>query len=114
MLPWGRERLADSEYNCAQAELNKPNPNMSLVRWHLDCATNLNPQFLEAILLKEKVTGQVVTTVDNSSIRSFVRKQILGEQARASLRPPEEPTQQDVRIYLSPQHVVTTQPAVLH
>ena len=30
--------------------------------WHLDCATNLNPKFLEAIEMKEEITGKEVTT----------------------------------------------------
>jgi type IV pilus assembly protein PilQ len=79
MMPWGRERLAEGNYECAVEEMRKPNPNLTLVRWNLDCATNLNPGFLEAINLKEKVTGQVLTTSDNSSIRSFVRREMLAE-----------------------------------
>jgi type IV pilus assembly protein PilQ len=80
MMPWGRERLAESCYEEAETELHKPNPDLNMVRWHLDCATNLNPQFLEAIELKEKLTGQVLTTSDNSSIRGFVRRLMLADE----------------------------------
>ena len=82
MMPWGRQRLAETAYEAAQAELNKPQPNRQKALWHLNCAINLNPHFNEAIELKEKLTGSVVTMSDNSSIRDFVRQQILADPAR--------------------------------
>jgi hypothetical protein len=83
MMPWGRERLAEGEYEKALAELNKPTPNNQKALWHLDCATNLNPKFLEAIELKEKITGKVVTAVDGSSVRTFVQKMVLNDRGPA-------------------------------
>jgi type IV pilus assembly protein PilQ len=83
MMPWGRERLAEWCYENAVTEMNKPSPDTRRALWHLDCATNLNPKFLEAIRLKEQVSGRQVTTVDNSSIRHFVKRQILAERAAA-------------------------------
>ncbi|MGN6504030.1 MAG: type II secretion system protein GspD [Tepidisphaeraceae bacterium] len=77
MMPWGRERLAELNYEWAMEELKKPKPNTDKALWNLNCATNLNPKFEEAILLKERLTGEVVQDVDNSSIRGFVRQQIL-------------------------------------
>jgi len=113
MLPWGRALLADSSYEAAQTELGKPHPDLSKVRWNLDCATNLNPGFLEAIDLKEKVTGQVVTAVDNSSIRTFVRRQMLAEEQAASLRPPGEIPPKIEKIYVAEPHLVSaTQPTI--
>ncbi len=79
MMWFGRERLAESAYENAVAEMNKPDPCLDLALWHLNCAINLNPKFLEAIDMKEKITGQQVTDVDNSAIRSFVRRQIMAE-----------------------------------
>lgn len=84
MMWTGRERLAESYYDSAVKEMNKPTPNRSTVLWNLDCATNLNPRFREAIVLKEQITGEVVKSVDNSSIRYFVRDQILADK----LNPP--------------------------
>lgn len=81
MMFFGRERLAECSYEQAVAEWNKPNPNRQKVLWHLNCATNLNPTFLEAIELKQKVSGKEVTAVDNSGIRTFVRQQILLDRA---------------------------------
>jgi len=88
MMPWGRERLAEGEYEAALAELKKPNPNNQKVLWHLDCATNLNPTFLEAMELKQKTTGREVSTSDNSSIRSFVQRMVLADTPGASTVPP--------------------------
>ncbi|MGE5611624.1 MAG: secretin and TonB N-terminal domain-containing protein, partial [Bacillota bacterium] len=81
MMPWGRERLAEGAYDSAVKEMNKPNPDTKKALWHLNCATNLNPKFLEAIKMKESLTGRELTSVDNSSIRGFVRQQILSERA---------------------------------
>jgi type IV pilus assembly protein PilQ len=110
MLPWGRERLADDCYEAAQTELAKPHPDMNLVRWHLDCATNLNPQFIEAIDLKEKVTGNVVTAADNSTIRSYVRREMLAEGQAAAQQQPDEIPPKFVHVTVTePRPVATTQ-----
>jgi type IV pilus assembly protein PilQ len=79
MMFFGQERLAEIAYENAVAEENKPNPNRDLVLWHLNAATNLNPTFLEAIELKEKVSGRRVTDSDNSMVRDFVRQAVLKE-----------------------------------
>ncbi|MCS7033539.1 MAG: hypothetical protein NZ561_06035, partial [Phycisphaerae bacterium] len=80
MMPWGRERLAESYYERAVEELNKPAPDREKALFFLDGATNLNPKFREAILLKQEVTGRQLAAVDNSSIRSFVSRRILAER----------------------------------
>jgi type II secretory pathway component GspD/PulD (secretin) len=77
LMFFGRERLAESAYEDAIAELNSRHPNMDKVVWHLNCAIDLNPHFIEAIDLKEKITGKQVTDVDNSTIRGFVRRMIM-------------------------------------
>jgi type IV pilus assembly protein PilQ len=81
MMPWGRERLAESSYESAVAEMKKPNPDRQRALWHLNCATNLNPKFIEAIHMKEMLTGHQVTAVDNSMIREFVAKAVLADRA---------------------------------
>jgi type IV pilus assembly protein PilQ len=87
LMPWGRERLAESWYEMAVQEMNKPHPNRQLALWHLNCATNLNPMFSEAIELRSQVTGKEVTATDNSAIRMFVRRQIMAERANPSTQP---------------------------
>jgi type II secretory pathway component GspD/PulD (secretin) len=87
MMFFGRERLAESAYENALAELSKPNPDKNIALWHLDVATNLNPTFLEAIELKEKVSGKRLTDSDNSIIRSFVSKSVLDSTTAESAAP---------------------------
>ena len=101
MMPWGRERMADASYQKAVAELNKPEPDRKKALWYLNCATNLNPKFSEAITLKEELTGRELVTADNSTIRTFVRRQILAEQFNPPTTQPE-PEREDVRITPSP------------
>lgn len=118
MMPWGRERLAESSYERAVEELNKPQPNRKKALWHLNCATNLNPKFLEAIELKENLTGKEVTAADNSTIRHFVKERILAERLAAPTTlpaeaiefevEPVEPNQPTVR-----QETPTTQPVAV-
>lgn len=91
MMPWGRERLAETAYEAAIAELNKPTPNNQKALWHLDCATNLNPKFTEAIELKQKVSGKELTTSDNSSIRGFVKQMVLAD--KTPVAPPATKTE---------------------
>jgi type IV pilus assembly protein PilQ len=81
MMPWGRERLAECAYDSAQAEMKKASPDTGKVLWHLNIATNLNPKFLEAIKLKERLTGRTLTAATNSSMRDFVRQQVLADRA---------------------------------
>lgn len=83
MMPFGRERLAESSYEKAVAEMNKPNPDRQKAIWHLNCATNLNPMFSEAITLKQQLTGQQVSTSDNSTIRGFIRRLVTMEKISA-------------------------------
>ena len=93
MMPWGRDRLAEGAYERAMAELAKPNPDRGKALFDLDAATNLNPKFLEAIELKEDLTGRVITLADNSSIRSFVSKSIMAGEGK----PPRQP-RREIRI----------------
>jgi type IV pilus assembly protein PilQ len=79
MMFFGRERLAEAAYENALAELSKPNADKNVVLWHLDAATNLNPTFLEAIELKEKVSGKRLSDSDNSLIRHFVSDSLLSD-----------------------------------
>ena len=88
MMPFGRLRLAESCYESAVAELAKQEPDRELALWHLNNATNLNPQFVEAIELKAKVSGKRVTETDSSVIRDFVTRSILGAQGAPQDNPP--------------------------
>jgi hypothetical protein len=67
--------------------LHRPHPHVAAALWQLDCAIDLNPKFIEAIDLKEKLTGQEVTDVDNSRVRGFVRRQIMAQESGESSGP---------------------------
>jgi len=88
LMPWGRERLAESWYEMAVEEMNKPHPNRQIALWHLNCAINLNPMFTEAMELRVQITGKEVTATDDSAIRSFVRKQVLADRANPTAEEP--------------------------
>ena len=81
MMFFGRERLAESNYDKAVREMNKKNPSRKKAIWYLDAAINLNPTFMEAIKMKESLSGKEVTTVDNSTMHAFVKHQIMSERA---------------------------------
>jgi hypothetical protein len=106
MMPWGRERLAESAYEHAVAELKKPNADRKKALWHLDCATNLNPKFSEAIAMKAQLTGEEVTSADNSTIRSFVQRQTLLDRHRPTTVPSE------ATVNAAPVAPPTTQPVM--
>lgn len=103
MMWFGRERLAESSYEAAKRELSKDRPDRKSALWHLNCATNLNPKMLEAIELKQELTGKEVTTSDSSSIRTFVSKAMLADTA-----PSTQPSTQVILSAAEP----TTKPAV--
>lgn len=102
MMPWGRERLAEGSYEAALKELASDNPNHRKALWFLDAATNLNPKFLEAVKLKESLTGREITSVNNSSIRNFVREQIMADPRLSPQQEAEVPAEPAV---LEPQDV---------
>jgi type IV pilus assembly protein PilQ len=89
MMPWGRERLAESAYDTAVSEANRTGGDMKKALWHLNVALNLNPKFIEAIQLREKLTGETLTGTDNSLVRSYVRRAIERDLDKVA---PVEPT----------------------
>lgn len=81
MMGFGRERLAESAYEAAVAAMSKPTPDTKSALWHLDCATNLNPLFPEAINMKQAVSGREVTLPECNTVRGFLKRQIIAERA---------------------------------
>ncbi len=88
MMPIGRERLAEADYERAVNEMAKPNPNKDSALFHLNCAINANPTFLEAIKLKQELTGKELSNTDNSSIHGFVQRRILGTRGMSATTTP--------------------------
>jgi len=87
MMPFGRERLAEAFYDRAVSELGRSEPNRKMALWFLDCATNLNPKFIEAINLKAQISGKEITSVYNSTIRDYVRTSVLKERQTQAAAP---------------------------
>ncbi len=106
MMWFGRERLAESAFESAKREMSKDRPNRKTALWHLNCATNLNPKFIEAIEMKQELTGREVTTADSSSVRHYVRRMMLEDVAPVSstTRPATRPAD------LTLSHAPATQP----
>lgn len=96
MMPTGRERLSQVYYEKAVRELAKDRPNRRRARFYLNAALNLNPSFIEAIELKEKLTGRVVVEADDSTIRSFVRRTMLHDVADNGELPEDRPDRDPV------------------
>ena len=114
LMPWGRQRMAEMSYEWAQDELKKPSPDRNKVLWHLNSATNLNPTFLEAIKLKEEVTGRTLEMSDRSSMRSFLRKQVMADKAAGltvEKLPASTPLPNFEQSTTRPAEVPATQPA---
>jgi type IV pilus assembly protein PilQ len=91
LMPFGRERLAESWYEKAQEELRKEKPDRARAMWYLNSATNMNPKFAEAIDLRTKVTGVEASATDNASSKSFVQRMILAEKGKDVRYPSEIP-----------------------
>ncbi|MBV8779988.1 MAG: type II secretion system protein GspD [Phycisphaerae bacterium] len=87
LMPFGRERLAEGDYEQAVSEMRKDHPDRNKALWNLDCAIDLNPRFLEAIQMKEQLTGETLSDVDNSSIRGFLTREIIAERQTPATRP---------------------------
>jgi type IV pilus assembly protein PilQ len=79
MMFWGRERQAQANYRKAIDAMSGEDPNPGRARYHLNAALHLNPSFLEAMELRERLTGDAMVAADGSSIRSFVQRAIRDE-----------------------------------
>jgi hypothetical protein len=81
--------------------MNKPHPDRQKALFHLNCAIQLNPHFTEAIEMRTQLSGHEATAVDNSTIRYFLKKQVLADRANGTTMPsvpfvvPIEPTSRD-------------------
>jgi len=77
LQPWGRDRIAQLWFSKAQEMQDAENKEKALM--YCDWALNSNPRFIEAIKMKEKLTGKIVKEADQTTIRNFVQDTIKGE-----------------------------------
>ena len=88
MMPWGRERMAQANYERAVRALSGEEPNTGSAKFYLNAALHLNPSFIEAIELKEQLTRRQVAEADGSSIRGFLRRAVAEDLRRAAAAVP--------------------------
>lgn len=72
---FGRERLAQAHYSWALKHLSRGNLDKAL--WDAEIAMLNYPRHVEAFKLAEKIKGQRMWENEASSVRTFVRDQIL-------------------------------------
>jgi hypothetical protein len=75
-----RVQLGQSAYQDALDELSATDPDLNTAIWHLDSALNFNPDFTEAIVLREKINAQLVSRSSGAVIDAFLRRQMLASQ----------------------------------
>ena len=77
LMPWGRERLAQTHYRWALEHHRAGRLDAAL--WDLDLALSLNPRFIEADGLREELT-QVATEEPDASIVHNLVLQLIEEE----------------------------------
>jgi len=78
MQPWSRDRIAQLWYTKAQEALENGCKDKAIM--YTDWALNTQPEFIEAIKLRERLTHKQMEEASQSSIHSFVRE-VLREDA---------------------------------
>ncbi len=87
LMPWGRERLAQAHYRWALEHRRQGDQDKAL--WDLKLALALQPQFLEANRLRERLEQSAAHEPDHSVIR-----RLLLEMAGRPVDPPTPPPEQ--------------------
>ncbi|MEL7238037.1 MAG: hypothetical protein AAGK78_04180, partial [Planctomycetota bacterium] len=77
MMPHGRERLSQMYFEKAMNSAN--GGSTALARLYVNASLHLNPTFIDAIELKQELTGRVVREADQSTIRDFLRDEMASE-----------------------------------
>ena len=72
LRPWGRERLAQAHYRWALEHHRADRLDKAL--WDLDLALALNPRFVEAGRLRDRLADEDTREPDNSVIRNLLRQ----------------------------------------
>lgn len=84
MMWFGRERLAEGWYRAALEEMARPDADKQKARWFIDAAINLNPKFIEAIELRQQLTGEERKSVDNALTRDLISRVLMPKTAPAA------------------------------
>ena len=81
MLPWGRDRIAQMWYTKAMEA--KEAGNSEKAAMFADWAVNANPKFVEALQMREELTGKRMNEATTSSIHNFVRDVVAADAVNA-------------------------------
>ena len=95
LQPWGRDRIAQLWYGKAQEAAEKGDRDKALM--FTDWTLNTTPRFIEAVKLREKLTGEKVQEASESAIDSFAQDVLKGEKVMpdsggSGFYPPTPPT----------------------
>ena len=76
---WGRGRLAHAQIRYARAAMAKGNRGRAI--WHVDAALSLMPTLVEAVELKERLTGKAywADAVKESNARFIIQRMIMND-----------------------------------
>lgn len=74
LLPWSRTKLTESYMQDALQYMQKGNQKKAL--WNVNKALNLDPTMVDALKLKEKITGQKLYFHDRDRLQSVVDQMI--------------------------------------
>lgn len=77
LLPWSRTKLTTSHMKEAYEYLREGNEDKAL--WHTNLALYLNPGYVEALRLKEKLTGERIYLQDRSMLEDAIDSMIQDE-----------------------------------
>ena len=90
---WGRSRLAHAQVRSARAAMTKGNRSKAL--WHVDAALSLIPTLVEAVELKERLTGRAywADAVHESNVRFIIQRMIMHDLGKPldTVIPPDKP-----------------------
>ncbi len=93
LLPWSREKLTHSHLKKAYEYMRKGNRDKAL--WHVNLALNANPTMIEALRLKEKLTGQQLMVQDRSILDGAVDS-MIDDALPKSTQPQNTPPQPEM------------------
>jgi Flp pilus assembly secretin CpaC len=79
LQPWSRDRIAQLWYAKAQDQMDKGNKDKALM--YTDWALNTQPEFIEAIKMREALTNKKMEEASQSAIHGFVRDVLRADAA---------------------------------
>ncbi|MEX2544240.1 MAG: secretin N-terminal domain-containing protein [Phycisphaeraceae bacterium] len=89
LLPWSRTRLTNSHVRKAQEHLDAGREGRAL--WNVNLALHLQPNLVEALQLKEEITGRRFDSPNRGELNAAVNGMIHAELGADEMDPVDEP-----------------------